>query len=187
MAQQIMVYPTDTWRKLMFKAPLYVWRLGLGRLLIPHFLVLTTTGRKSGLPRHTMLEYSQVDGKIYIASGWGDRSQWYKNAMADPLVTVQPVGKATLSGRIERVTDESEFRQLYEAMQASPIMAEWLKTYNIPNTIQDFVANRDKLHILRVDATNEPTPPPLESDLRWITWLVGGLFFVLVWILSRSD
>ena len=30
-----MVYPSGGWRKAMFKAPLYLWRMGLGMLLPP--------------------------------------------------------------------------------------------------------------------------------------------------------
>jgi len=54
----MMVYPQSAWRKLFMKMPLYYWRMGLGPILKRWFLVLTTAGRKSGQPRHTMLEFS---------------------------------------------------------------------------------------------------------------------------------
>jgi deazaflavin-dependent oxidoreductase (nitroreductase family) len=52
-------------------------------------LLLTTTGRKSGLPRVTPLQYEQVDGDIYIASARGKEADWFKNILANPNVHVQ--------------------------------------------------------------------------------------------------
>lgn len=85
-----MRYPTGGWLLWFYKAPLLAWRLGLGT--IPrHFrcMVLTTRGRKSSRSRHTMVEHSVLDGLVYIAPGWGYRTQWYLNILSDPRVTVQ--------------------------------------------------------------------------------------------------
>ena len=61
--------------------------LGLGR-----FLLLTTTGRKSG-QRHTIpIAYFEDLGERYIvASNWGNErhAAWYLNILADPQVEVQ--------------------------------------------------------------------------------------------------
>lgn len=55
-------------------------------------LILTTTGRRSGQPRETMLNYG-VDGDrlVLVASFGGDdrHPQWYRNLEANPEVTVQ--------------------------------------------------------------------------------------------------
>ena len=61
-----MRYPDSQWQKLLFKAPLILWRLGLGPIMGHHVLVITTVGRKTGLPRHTMTEYHTMEGRIYI-------------------------------------------------------------------------------------------------------------------------
>jgi deazaflavin-dependent oxidoreductase (nitroreductase family) len=52
-------------------------------------LLLTTTGRKSGLPRITPLQFEQVDGDFYIASARGSDADWFKNILANPQVHVQ--------------------------------------------------------------------------------------------------
>ena len=49
-------------------------------------LLLTTTGRKSGLPRHTPLQYEEWEGAIYEASARGREADWYRNILADPHV-----------------------------------------------------------------------------------------------------
>ncbi|HZD55150.1 MAG TPA: nitroreductase family deazaflavin-dependent oxidoreductase, partial [Anaerolineales bacterium] len=68
--------------RLALRAPIWIYRLGLGKLLGNRFLELTHIGRKSGLPRHTVLEvvrYDPANGIYYIAVGFGKHSDWYKN------------------------------------------------------------------------------------------------------------
>jgi len=81
------------------RLPIWLYRVHLGWLLGSRFLYLTHTGRKSGLPRHTVIEvvrYDRANRTFYVASGWGEKSDWYRNVMAHPRVTVQ-------SGRIRQV------------------------------------------------------------------------------------
>ena len=52
-------------------------------------MLLTTIGRKSGLPRATPLQYEEVDGDYYIASARGPEADWFKNISANPKVHVQ--------------------------------------------------------------------------------------------------
>jgi deazaflavin-dependent oxidoreductase (nitroreductase family) len=56
-------------------------------------LLLTTTGRKSGLKRVTPVQYEMVDGIPYVASARGQAADWYKNLRADPHVHVQTRAK----------------------------------------------------------------------------------------------
>jgi deazaflavin-dependent oxidoreductase (nitroreductase family) len=52
-------------------------------------LLLTTIGRRSGLPRTTPLQYEEVDGDYCIASARGRDADWFKNIHANPRVHVQ--------------------------------------------------------------------------------------------------
>jgi hypothetical protein len=62
----------------------------MGWMLRPmNLLVLTTKGRKSGQPRHTVLEYRRHGSKLYLVSAWGNRPNWINNLQADSTVTVQ--------------------------------------------------------------------------------------------------
>lgn len=63
------------------------YRRGIGPTRM--VLLLTTTGRKSGLPRVTPLQYEEVDGDYYIASARGEEADWFKNILANPNVHVQ--------------------------------------------------------------------------------------------------
>jgi deazaflavin-dependent oxidoreductase (nitroreductase family) len=56
----------------------------LGRIV----LLLTTTGRKTGLKRVTPLQFSELDGNYYVASSRGQRADWFRNIQANPCVEV---------------------------------------------------------------------------------------------------
>jgi deazaflavin-dependent oxidoreductase (nitroreductase family) len=85
----------------VFKA---LYAIGLGPLVGRLVLLLTTTGRKSGLPRVTALQYEEVDGAIYLGSSKGTHADWFKNLVANPSVTVR-VKSRQFSGQAQAVTD----------------------------------------------------------------------------------
>ncbi len=77
--------------KAIMRAPVCLYRMRLGWLLGHRVMMLTHTGRKSGLPRHTVLEvirYDKPTGTCVAASGWGDRASWFRNIQENPLVIV---------------------------------------------------------------------------------------------------
>jgi deazaflavin-dependent oxidoreductase (nitroreductase family) len=90
------IHPPTGLARLAFRAPIMLYRIGLGWLLGSRFLELSHRGRKSGLLRHTVLEvvrYDQETGIYMIAAGFGRQSDWYKNLLANPQVEVRSGGK----------------------------------------------------------------------------------------------
>jgi deazaflavin-dependent oxidoreductase (nitroreductase family) len=81
-----------------------LYAIGLGPLVGRLILLLTTTGRKSGLPRVTALQYEEADGAIYLGSSKGTHADWFKNLVANPNVTVRVKSRQFL-GRAQPVTD----------------------------------------------------------------------------------
>jgi deazaflavin-dependent oxidoreductase (nitroreductase family) len=76
-------------------------------------LLLTTTGRKSGLPRVTPLQYEEVDGLIYVASVRGQKADWFGNLVANPEVTVElPGGRSQATA--EPITDPGRIADFLE-------------------------------------------------------------------------
>jgi deazaflavin-dependent oxidoreductase (nitroreductase family) len=78
-------------------------------------LILTTTGAKTGKPRTTPLVYTRHgDGYVIVASKGGSDNHpaWYRNIVANPVVTVEVDGQTFRAHA--RVTDEAERQQLYE-------------------------------------------------------------------------
>ena len=174
----IMAYPQSGWRKLMFRWPIVLWRLGLAPLIGRSFLLLTTTGRKSGRPRRAMLEYHTLGSRRYITSAWGARADWYRNITASPNVTVQSA-RGTEAVLAQRIVADDELTELYEFFRRrAPAYLNWyLQSLAIQPDRADFLAKKDHIYWLRLDPTDEPTPPALPADLLavWLLPLAAGL------------
>ena len=78
----------------------YQKRIGPRRAI----LLLTTRGRKSGLPRVTPLQFEEVDGAYYIGSARGAEADWYRNILANQQVEVQ-ICERSFHGIAEAVSD----------------------------------------------------------------------------------
>lgn len=150
-------------------------------------LVLTTRGRNSGLPRHTMVSAVDVDGQDYIVSGWGPRSQWVKNIKNDPLVTVQ-VYQRTYSARIRRIADLEEFSRVVEKMfqtGGDSHFKPWLASLGIEYSPDDMTAKRDRISMYGFDPIDQEGPAPLRRDLAWVFPLILVIIFIIIWLLAR--
>jgi deazaflavin-dependent oxidoreductase (nitroreductase family) len=179
------LYPRGHWARLTFKAPLVAWRLGMGPITGRLFMVLTTKGRKSGLARHTMVEYYKLNGTKYATCAFGARAQYYQNILSDPHVTVQ-TADGTESALAVRVTDAHELLAVYELFKRRdpPLLHWYLSSLGIKPEPDAVLANRERVHFLRFDPVSEFSPPGLEVDLAWL-WPVA-LLGLLVWRRVRS-
>jgi deazaflavin-dependent oxidoreductase (nitroreductase family) len=90
--------------RFFMRAPLGLYRLGLGGLLGKRFLRLEHTGNKTGLPRQTVLEVVGIDNTKapIVASGYGERSHWYRNVTANPEVAFT-LGRKRVVATAERL------------------------------------------------------------------------------------
>lgn len=72
-------------------------RLGLGAWLGSpvggYILLLRVRGRRSGRWRSTPLSYLVLDGSAWVLAGFGPKTQWYRNLLADPEVEVWLPGR----------------------------------------------------------------------------------------------
>ncbi len=106
MAEKIRdVQPPRGLARLGWRAPIWFYRLGLGWLLRGRFVLINHTGRKSGKPRQAVVEVIYHDpqtGAYVVASGFGEKSDWYQNVMAHPEIAIQ-VGRQRLRARAERL------------------------------------------------------------------------------------
>jgi deazaflavin-dependent oxidoreductase (nitroreductase family) len=84
--------PRTRLQRALARAPIWLYRLGLGGLLGGRFLLLTHTGRRTGRSRRVVLEVvgrHEESGGYLVASGYGTRSQWFRNILEDPRVCFQ--------------------------------------------------------------------------------------------------
>lgn len=80
---------------------------GLEGLTEEQFCYLTTTGRKSGLPREIEIWFGLNGRTIYMLSGGRDRSDWVKNIGKTPAVSVR-IADSQFAGLSRVVTDGDE-------------------------------------------------------------------------------
>ena len=71
------------------------------------YLYLTTTGRRSGLPREIEIWFTQRDGRYYLISEHSHRSQWVRNILVNPLVRWR-VGDTSIAGRARLIDPAAE-------------------------------------------------------------------------------
>jgi deazaflavin-dependent oxidoreductase (nitroreductase family) len=111
-----------------------LYAIGLGPVVGRVILLLTTTGRKSGQQRITPLQYEEIDGKIYLGSARGTKSDWYRNIEADDRVEVR-VKNRKFRGVAETVTDPVRIADFFEVrLQRHPRMMGLLmeKAHGLP-------------------------------------------------------
>ena len=186
-----LTYPTEGWRAALFKWPVHLWRLGLAPLIGHHMLLLSHTGRKSGLVRRTMLEYFTMDGRKYVTSGFGGRAQWYRNIQANPRVTIQ-TADGHESAKAVRVSDGETLLRLLDHVRRreEPLYNLYLEALEVEPTDEDILAKKERFYWLTFEVTEEETPPPLPADLVWVWPLAAAgliLLVLLSWIGRRQN
>lgn len=75
-------------------------------------LLLTTRGRRTGLPRIVALAYARIDDTIYVVGGdhgAAEHPQWFRNLAADPNVEIE-TGRSRHRARAVPVEGEDRER-----------------------------------------------------------------------------
>ena len=113
--------PTGALR-LAFRLPIYLYRLGLGQLLGHRFMLLTHRGRRSGRVYQTALEGVRYDPSLretVVASGWGERSDWYRNLKAHPALEIR-TGRERYAPEQRFLTPEEVYREIVDYERLHP-------------------------------------------------------------------
>lgn len=86
-------------------------------------LKLTTTGRKSGIKRVTTIWFGILDGRLYVSSGRGEKSDWIKNIKKSPNVEIS-IGGVTTQG-IASIVPDSNITHRLRHFYLSCLHAAW--------------------------------------------------------------
>ena len=99
-----------------------LYAIGLGPIIGKIILLLTTTGRKSGLKRITPLQYEEINGRYYLGSARGLKADWVRNIQVNPMVEVR-VKSLNFQGKAEVITDPARFADFVEVrLRRHPLM-----------------------------------------------------------------
>jgi deazaflavin-dependent oxidoreductase (nitroreductase family) len=166
-----------------------MWRLGLGQFVniwpegTGRIMVITTTGRKSGLQRQTPVNYAVQDGEIYCMAGFGPTSDWYRNLRSNPKVEIW-MPDSWWAGQVEEVTDPALRLPLIRKIVINSGFAGRLFGIN-PHSISDaalakVTAPYVLLHVRRLEARTGRGGP---GELAWV-W-PAATFMLLMMRSSR--
>lgn len=127
----------------LYRAPIWLYKINLGFLLGKRFLMLTHTGRKSGLHHRTVVEvvkHEPDNNTYFIASGWGENSDWVKNITVGPQVQVQ-VGNKHWDMIAERLIPNQAEEVIFDYAQRHPsamMNLARMMGYKLDGSEQDF-------------------------------------------------
>jgi len=99
------------------------------------FGYLTTFGRKTGKAHEIEIWFAVAGGAIYMLSGGMDASDWVKNILANPEVSMR-IGDQTFAGMARVITsateEEDQARRLlagkYEGWEPDKPLSDWAAT-----------------------------------------------------------
>lgn len=173
--------------KVFNRVMIFWWRLGLGPFftrpeLSGRIMVITHTGRKSGLKRRTPVNYALLDGEVYCIAGFGARTDWYRNLLANPLVEVW-LPEGWYEGVAEDFSDDPD-RPFYmrQVLIASGFAARLAGIDPDKMSNEEIASLTQSYRLVRIRRVVPCTGAGGPGDLFWV-WplatlvLLGMLFF----------
>jgi deazaflavin-dependent oxidoreductase (nitroreductase family) len=152
------------------RAGLAAW---LGNPLTGWQCLVTTTGRRSGLPRPTPLGYLVVDGAAWVLAGYGPSTLWYRNILDEPRVTLLLPGRPPIAALATEVTDPSTRARiippLARSMALPGAMIGCFPPTSTDEQILECVAWVPLIRIAPADGTPLAAGPDDPGGLGW-TW-----------------
>jgi deazaflavin-dependent oxidoreductase (nitroreductase family) len=118
------------------------WLASLG---VPRLAVLTTTGRRSGIPREVPVAPIRHDGLTYLVAPYGEVS-WVHNARAHPEATLRR-GRRVERVRLREVDHPEVVKRYYER---EPIASRFMEVPGAAS-VGDFAAVAHRFPVFRVD------------------------------------
>lgn len=98
------------------------------------YCYLTTTGRVTGKPHEIEIWFGLIGNTCYLLSGGRDKSDWVKNLLKDPSVTVR-IGGLTfraaariVKGEQEAMTARNLLADKYNERNANGSLSKWART-----------------------------------------------------------
>lgn len=168
-----------------------MWRLGLGPWINAwpqvggRIMVITHTGRKTGIRRHTPVNYTVADGEVYCTAALGDVSDWYRNIIAHPEVEVW-LPNGWWAGVAEEVTDAGIRMPLLRQVlidSGFAARAVGIDPATVTNEELDILTSDYCLiHIRRAEARTGPGGP---GDLSWV-WVLATMILLPLVLFRRK-
>jgi deazaflavin-dependent oxidoreductase (nitroreductase family) len=117
-------------RRLM-RMPIWLYRAKLGFLFGTRMLMLEHIGRTTGARRYVVLEVvGHPSPDVYVvASGFGERAQWFRNLIANPHVRLSVAGHGPRPATARRLSGAEADATLADYIHRHP--RAWTKFKNV--------------------------------------------------------
>lgn len=149
------------------------WRVGMGPFgNRPEYggsiMVLTHTGRKSGLKRRTPVNYALLGGEVYCTAGFGAGTDWYRNLLANPKVEVW-LPEGWFEGIAEDISDHPERAFIMRQVLIGSGFAARLAGINpLKMSDEELVPLTQKYRLVRIRLETPRTGAGGPGDLAWL-------------------
>jgi deazaflavin-dependent oxidoreductase (nitroreductase family) len=160
-----------------------MWRLGLGPMLnawprwIGRYMLITTTGRRTGRKRRTSVNFTRIGEAVYCIAGWSPRSSWFANLLAEPRVEVWLPGERR-KGLGQRVEDAAEATQAMRQLLVDTKGLSKLLAGVDADRIEDGAveALTRRWPVVRIDLGEpERGPGPRPGDRAWVGFAAAAV------------
>lgn len=128
----------------LVRAPIWLYQARLGFLFGSRTLMLEHVGRKSGAKRFVVLEVvgRPASDTYVVASGFGERAQWFRNLIANPQVRVSIAGHRPRAAMARRLPTAEADAVLADYVSRHP--RAWASLKNVlENTLGTPISEHD--------------------------------------------
>lgn len=137
-------------------------------------MVITHTGRRSGLRRRTPVNYAPIDGDVYCTAGFGAISDWYRNILANPEVEVWLPGERWRGLAEDASESPQRIPLLRQVILASGVVGPMVGVNPHRMSDADFDRVTNTYRLVRIRLQERLRGPGGPGDLAWV-WIPLGL------------
>jgi deazaflavin-dependent oxidoreductase (nitroreductase family) len=115
-------FAVSTWAAIVIVVLLASSAAAVTEQALREVAALTTSGRTSGKPRSVMIWFVYDAGKVYVQSGKGGTTDWYRNLLKTPAVTLK-IGDVETPGTAQPIDDRAETARVHELFKQKYLSA----------------------------------------------------------------
>lgn len=175
----------------MNRAMVFIWRLGFGWTMdlwpagFGRLMVIEHVGRRSGRNYLTPVNFTPSDGHVYCLAAFGERTDWYRNLLAQTQVAVWlPDGRWTASAT-DATDDARRLELTRQVLIDSGFAAPLVGLHPRRMSDSELLAATGDYRLVRI-TPDRPAPRwDGPGDLVWI-WPILGVALILVRRARRS-
>jgi deazaflavin-dependent oxidoreductase (nitroreductase family) len=122
-----------------------MYRIGLGgfeRLYGMRWIMLTTTGRRTGKAHRVVLDivdHNATAGVYFVQPAYGRNADWVRNIQKTPVFKVQ-VGRVQFEARAAELSASESAEKMWRFVQAHPLQSRlvgWMLGIEAPETTSE--------------------------------------------------